>query len=209
MKLIVITPSEVLENEASHVTRMLEMGILNVHIRKPKLSTSEFRDYIQSIPEHFHDRLVIHSHHKLALAFNLKGIHITRLHKKRWFRLWLNRTLLKSRGKSFIQTGSFRKLASLYEEVPGYDYVFLSPIFDSLSGSFQGGFNEFSLTAALKKNPHKVIARGGISIDQIEKVRSIGFEGMALYSCLWKKKDPVGELAAILSKCKNLSIEIS
>ena len=209
MKLIVITPSEMLENETAQLIRMLEMGITNVHIRKPKLSTAEMRKYIVSIPEHFHDRLVIHSHHNLALAFNLKGIHITRLHKKRWFRLWLNRTILRSRGRTFIQTGSYRKIASLYEEAPNYDYVFLSPVFDSLSGSFQGGFNEFSLTAALKKNMHKVIARGGISIEQIEKVRSIGFDGMALYSCLWKKKEPVAALEAILNRCKELSIEIS
>ena len=32
--------------------------------------------YLQEIPVHFHNRIVIHSHHNLAWTFKLKGIHL-------------------------------------------------------------------------------------------------------------------------------------
>ena len=104
-------------------------------------------------------------------------------------------------------TTSFRKLASVYDEPAKYSYVFLSPIFDSLSNKYQSGFNEYSLTAALQKTKHKIIARGGMDQSRIEQVKKIGFFGIAFYSSLWKKPDPVSEFIYILDSYKTLGIK--
>ncbi|MCC7302219.1 MAG: thiamine phosphate synthase [Bacteroidia bacterium] len=206
LKLIVITSSDKKEDEAGHITRMLEMGLPTLHMRKPKLSTGELRALIREIPSHFHSRIIIHSHHNLVREFDLKGIHVTRLHKKRWLRLWLNEKLFRFKGKIPERSCSFRKLASLYEEKDPYTHVFLSPVFDSLSGSLQSGFNEFSLRAALAKTPYKVIARGGIELEKLEKVAELGFAGLAFYSAIWKKKNPAEAFEKILRRGKELEI---
>ena len=52
MKLIVITGSKTLPDEPSMVTKMFEDGLTTLHLRKPKLTTQEMRDYIEEIPEY-------------------------------------------------------------------------------------------------------------------------------------------------------------
>ena len=53
-------------------------------------STKELEGFIKEIPAHFHNHLVIHSHHKLALKYNLKGFHFTSTHLGQKFKLWWN-----------------------------------------------------------------------------------------------------------------------
>lgn len=207
LKLIVVSSSEKKDDETGHITRMLEMGLPTFHLRKPKLSTREMREFIREIPAHFHNRIVVHSHHNLAREFDLKGIHITRLHKKRWIRLRINEWMFNLKGKRPERTCSFRKLASLYEEKEPYNYVFLSPIFDTLSGSIQGGFNEFSLKAALEKTPYTVIARGGIEPERMLKVAEMGFGGLAFYSAVWRKKNATLAFENILKRGQEERIE--
>ncbi|HEY6162599.1 MAG TPA: thiamine phosphate synthase [Bacteroidia bacterium] len=209
MKIILISSSDKRENEPEMVTKLFELGVDTFHLRKPKFTTRELSAWIDAIPSHFHSRIVIHSHHKLAIKYNLKGIHLTRIHKKRKFRQWFIMQRIRMKGKQIVVSTSFRKLANLYEEENSFSYVFLSPIFDSLSGKFQSGFNEFSLKAAIEKTPHKVIARGGMDTGKIEKVAEIGFYGMAFYSTVWKSADPVGSMTSIFEKLKELGIKSS
>ena len=206
MKLILISSSGKSEDETKQLVQLFEMGIETFHLRKPKMTTKELRSYLEAVPEVFHDRIIIHSHHDLAVSYNLKGIHMTRIHKKRKFRQWFIMQRIRMRKKNIVVSTSFRKLGNLYEEENKYSYVFLSPIFDSLSGKFQSGFNEFSLKAAIEKTPHKVIARGGMDLSKIEKVREIGFYGMAFYSTIWKSKDPVEAGLKLFEKLKALGI---
>ena len=91
MKLIVVSPSGQNDAELPHLFKMLERGLQTYHISKPKFSTRELRDFISQIPEKYHNRLVIHSHHELVMKFNLKGIHLSGIHKKRKFSSWLRR----------------------------------------------------------------------------------------------------------------------
>jgi thiamine-phosphate pyrophosphorylase len=209
MKIIVISSSDKKENEPQLVTKLFELGVDTFHLRKPKFTTRELASWIEAIPAHFHNRIVIHSHHKLAIKYELKGIHLTRIHKKRKFRQWFIMQRIRMKGKQIVVSTSFRKLANLYEEESSYSYVFLSPIFDSLSGKFQSGFNEFSLKAAIEKTPHKVIARGGMDLSKIEKVAEIGFYGMAFYSTVWKSADPVESMVSIFEKLRELGIKSS
>ncbi|HXC04742.1 MAG TPA: thiamine phosphate synthase, partial [Bacteroidia bacterium] len=150
MKLIVLSPSAgdpVVETAL--VVKLFELGLETFHLRKPRFTTHEMIEYLNKIPPQFHNRIVIHSHHRLCLRYPLKGIHLTRTHLKRKFRLWLNLRLIRMKRSKITVSTSFRKLASLYEEENQYDYVFLSPIFDSISGKFQAGFNIHSLKAAI------------------------------------------------------------
>src|SRR6478735_786042 len=99
MRLIVITPSKDVPDEQTLVTKMFESGLKTLHLRKPKHSTAQMMDYIKEIPKHFHNRIVIHSHHKLALKFNLKGIHLSRTHLSKQWRYWFVRARLRLKFK--------------------------------------------------------------------------------------------------------------
>ena len=208
MKIIVISSSGESESEPAIVTQLFENGLEIFHLRKPKLSTKEMSKYIESIPRAFHNRIVIHSHHKLARKYSLMGIHMTRSHKKRTFRTWYTLKLLRMKHPGVVITTSFRSIANLYEEdnTYNYNYIFLSPVFDSLTHKFQSGFNANSLKLALEKTQYKVIARGGIDIHCLEKVKELGFEGIALYSTIWRSKDPVLQFINIHERCRELGI---
>lgn len=210
MKLIVISSSSTIENEAQIVTKLFEAGLETFHVRKHKLTTKKTKDFISQIPEHFHNRIIIHSHHNLARKFNLKGIHLTKSHKKNKFQTWLSLKILKLRNPNIIITTSYSNIGQLFEknEHYNYAYVFLSPIFDSFNSKFQGGFTSHSLKSAIEKTDLKIIARGGVDITTVEKANNIGFYGLAFYSSIWKKKDPIEEFNKIVEKFQELNIPI-
>jgi thiamine-phosphate pyrophosphorylase len=206
MKIIVISSSGTSDTEPAVVTQLFENGLDIFHLRKPKMSTKEMRSYIERIPKGFHNRIIIHSHHKLARRYKLMGVHLTKSHRKRKFRTWLSLKLVRMKNPGIIITSSFRTIANLFEEEDKYDYVFLSPIFDSLTSKFQSGFNSHSLRGALSKTSHKVIARGGVDINCLESVKELGFAGFALYSTIWKNKEPVKQFIRIKERCHELGL---
>jgi thiamine-phosphate pyrophosphorylase len=210
MKLIIISSSTTVENEVQLVTKLFEGGLETFHLRKHKFSTKNMKEFIAAIPEHFHNRIVIHSHHNLARKFNLKGIHLTKTHIKKKWRTWLILKMVRVKNPSIIITTSFSTIGQILSAEQDYDYsyVFLSPIFDNFNSKFQGGFTEHSLKSALQKASVKVVARGGIDFSIIDNARTIGFDGLAFYSSIWKKADPLAEFNKIIDRYQELAIPI-
>ncbi len=209
MKILVITPHGLREEEIKIVVQLFENGLETLHLRKPKFRTRELKEYIEQIPVQFHNRIVIHSHHLLARKYNLKGIHFTKTHLKKTFRNWWIYKILTLSRPDLIKTTSHTKLVSLYdEEKIDFDYIFLSPIFDSLTGKYQSGFYEEGIRATVKKVDKKIIARGGIDRSRLEKIKELGFHGMALYSYIWESKKPVEDFIQIVKRCNELSIAV-
>ncbi|MBL7884025.1 MAG: thiamine phosphate synthase [Bacteroidia bacterium] len=210
MKLIVISSSSAIENEIKIITQLFEAGLETFHLRKHRQSTKKIKAFLSEIPKQYHNRIVLHSHHKLARTFNLKGIHHTKTHRKKKFKTWFITRLIQMRHPSILITTSYGNIGSMLEQEKkyNYDYAFLSPIFDSLTNKYQSGYTEHSLKSAMQKSDKQIIARGGTSIDTLEKVNELGFAGVALYSCIWKKKDPVAEFNRIVERCQELKIKI-
>jgi thiamine-phosphate pyrophosphorylase len=209
MKIIVISPSKIKENEIKNVIQMFEAGLESYHIRKPKFNTKQLQEYIEKIPKQFHNRIVIHSHHNLARKYNLHGVHYTKKHLEKNLRNWWREKMLRISKSNFVKTTSHGKLASLYDiEEMKFDYVFLSPIFDNITGKYQSGFYEESIKAAIQKTGKNIIARGGVDITRIEKINELGFYGMALYSVVWDKENPVDEYLKIIRRCNELGIKV-
>jgi thiamine-phosphate pyrophosphorylase len=211
MKIIVISPSK-RDNKADEIKTVIglfENGLETYHLRKPKFSTKELSEYIKNIPEQFHNRIVIHSHHNIARKFNLKGVHYTKAHLKKNFKNWWREKTLGIAKSNLIKTASHTKLSSVYDNNDmKFDYEFLSPIFDSLTGKYQSGFYEEGIKAAIKKTGKNLVARGGVDITRIEKVQELGFRGMALYSCIWDNPTPVEEYIKIVKRFNELSIKV-
>ncbi|MBC7862745.1 MAG: thiamine phosphate synthase [Bacteroidia bacterium] len=211
MKVIVISSNRLDEKEADCINEMFENGLMSFHLRKPKLSTVELANYIKQIKPQFHKNIVIHSHHILAGKFNLGGIHFTKAHLRKTYKTWYRLKLLNFKRplKSMILSASHSKLATLYDQEPyEYNYLFLSPIFDSLTGKYQSGFYEEGLRAVNAKSGKKIIARGGIDASKVEKVKELGFYGMSLYSALWEKEKPLEEYLKVIRHCNEAGIEV-
>lgn len=209
MKVIVISPSKKRENEIKNVIQMFEAGLDSYHVRKPTFSTKQLQAYIEEIPKHFYNRIVIHSHHNLARKYNLQGVHYTKKHLVKNIRNWWREKMLRISTSKITKTTSYGKLASLYDlEDIKFDYVFLSPIFDTITGKYQSGFYEESIRAAIQKTGKKIIARGGIDITRIEKIHELGFYGLALYSIIWDKENPLEEYLKVIRRCNELNIKV-
>ena len=69
------------------------------------------------------------------------------------------------------------------------DYLFLSPIFDSISKQgYTHHFSEEELIEAREKGiiDRQVFALGGVEADKLPLLQSYGFGGAALLGSLWK-----------------------
>ena len=100
---------------------------------------------------------------------------------------------------------SFSNLSNLYEEGSKFNYVFLSPVFDSISKSgYQGAFNHHNLAIALAKTNQNVLALGGVQLENVEKIKALGFKGMVLSGIIWQSENKVEIFKEICNKCKTL-----
>ena len=70
-----------------------------------------------------------------------------------------------------------------------YDYLLLSPIFDSISKQgYRSGFSDEELRRASDEGiiDHKVIALGGVTPDRIGYLESLNFGGVAMMGAIYK-----------------------
>lgn len=193
MKVIILSNSEKFKSEIDIVIRMFNSGLEVFHLRKPKFSYNRMREYIEAIPIKYHDRIMIHSHWKLATKYNLKGVHLTKRLRRDKLKTWWWLRMLKLKRPNICISTSFHSLLSMIEDDRDYTYVFLSPIFDSISKKGYGAaFSHDNLRATILKSKHNVIALGGVQSDRIQMARELGFDGVALLGSIWKKDvDPV------------------
>ncbi|MCX6180618.1 MAG: thiamine phosphate synthase [Bacteroidetes bacterium] len=206
MQLVLISPQISVDSEIEKVIALFELGLEVFHIRKPNYSKDKLIRYIEKIPAQYHNRIMVHSHPGLALKFNLRGIHLTSATRKMRFKMWKIKFFVKRKKPDLKVSTSFHKLSDLDAFNPLYNYVFLSPVFDSISKKdYQSGFNEFSLKKALDRTKYNVFALGGVNVSNISKAKEFGFKGGALLGGIWTEKDPVETLIQSLNVCKELT----
>lgn len=178
MKLIVITSPQFIGGEASYITSMLQKGIDLVHLRKPESSPRDCAKLLDAIPEKLHQRIVIHYHHCLCEDYHLGGMHISPYH--------MSQTLPRYGGTISRSCHSIDEIAGFRSS---YDYLFLSPIFNSISKQgYHGAFSALQLQEAQQKGiiDNKVIALGGITANNLSIVKQLGFGGAALLGDVWQ-----------------------
>lgn len=209
MKLVVITQSQTSDNEIASIVQMFEAGLETLHVRKNRLSTKELDDYLKQIPAHFHNRIIIHSHHRLALKYDLKGFHFTSTHLKKKLHLWWNTKMIYLRKPHLIKSISYKRISDLYvEQKVKTDYCFLGTMFHNVSGELYSGFYPETVRAAIAKSGKKIIARGGVNEKSIQSAYELGFYGVALYGHLWKSTSPYTKYLDFIRYCKEKNIPI-
>ena len=209
MKIIVITPTRDLPDEPAIVTRMFEAGLKTLHLRKPRHSTKRMSEYISEIPKHFHNRIVVHSHHSLALRFNLKGIHLSRAHLSTNWRYWFVKTRLRMRFARCSKSRSYSRLQQAYnKEEQHFDYYLMGTVFNNMTGGLYSGFYEEGVVAANRNCGKNLIARGGTVSSSVGHAHKLGFAGIAFNSFIWESENAFERLIEILAEFRRLSIPV-
>jgi thiamine-phosphate pyrophosphorylase len=175
-KLIVISHSCPLENEAKILTDLFSRGLELLHLRKPNTNINYLKQVLKQIPNEFHNRIVVHQHYTLSNYFDLKGIHIKSKNNN------IAKTkLTKYQDKYNVISRSCHSISTLSKKI-NYEYVFLSPIFNSISKeNYNSQFSLEELKQAQESGiiDNKVIALGGITPNNVSIIRELGFGGVA------------------------------
>lgn len=209
MKLIVISSSKSVPDEVKLITTMFEAGLPCLHLRKPRLSTKEMQAFIEQLPSEFHNRIMLHSHHELALKFKLRGIHLSQIHLSKRLRYWWIRFRLKMHFGHVAKSRSYSRLQQVYQtEDRVYDYFFLRTIFDKMTGKLYGGYFEEGLRTANEKCNKNIVARGGTRLNSIAYAHKLGFKGIAYSSYIWKSEDPVQQVISLLDAFREQGLAI-
>ena len=176
MKCIIISPEQNVVDEIKTVHLLFEEGLKIFHLRKPTFSEAEMVDYIQLINISFRNRVMIHSYHHLADQFNLMGVHYN------------SKTEAKVKNENQIRSKSCHSMDELQLYHTNYDYLFLSPIFNSISkNNYKSSFHKDDLIN-INKSYSNIIALGGISKEFSESAKSLGFSGVATLGYIWNKE---------------------
>lgn len=200
MKLLVITSPEELEKEAEQITALFKEGLEVLHFRKPDWDLDRYERLLRKIPHEYYRKIVLHSHFKLIGKYNLKGIHLQSkflvdaedANVKEAFKLVSKRNLTVSASMHSLQTVRNNKWK--------FEYVFLSPVFDSISKTgYVSGFKSEELSEFIKTyiSPVKLVALGGIDETNIEQIKEHGFSGAALLGAIWESDDSAGKFRRI------------
>ena len=179
MKLIVITSPAFLADEGASINALFEAGLEILHLRKPHSSSEEVDNLLQSVSVSFRCRIVLHEHFGLVEKYGMKGIHLN-----------ARNPVAPEEYHGHISR-SCHSLQEVEEWKNVCDYVFLSPIYDSISKEGYGAhFTTEQLQDARSRGliDEKVVALGGISADNIPEVKSFGFGGVALLGDVWNRK---------------------
>lgn len=174
--IIAVTPPGIMPHEHRAIELLCRNGIGYVHVRKPDADEATMREYLSAFAPEVRARLSVHYHHRLALETGCGGIH-------------------ESKGNTVGHQGHFRKSKSCHsvrevmEHRKGFEYLFLSPVFDSISKEgYRAAFDPDGLQRFLRhpQTPlRNVVALGGICADNAPKAREMGFAGIALLGALW------------------------
>jgi len=186
MELVVFTNPKKTPSEIDSITAMFENGLQTLHVRKPKYGIDDMDDFLRLIPKQYQNRIVLHSHHKLGKVYNLKGIHMGRTHREKKYSSSFKFKLMRMLHSNWTVTRSCHRLISL-QECDNYDYVFLSPMYDSISKeNYSNKFSPKTVKNMIEENNIKVFALGGVDIDKFEELRSLNFTGVAMLGAIWQ-----------------------
>lgn len=190
-RLVLLTAPTALPDEPHLLTELLTRGLPHLHLRKPGWPAAQLEALIQAMPPQFHGRLVLHAYPHLVRQYRLGGLHLTasqRAAAPRRPALLPGQTL----------STSFHSLAEISGHRRRYDYVFLSPIFDSISKEgYASAFDLAGVRAFLQKLAAQagyrppVLALGGVDSQNINLVRQAGFAGAAVLGSVWGSAEPV------------------
>lgn len=187
MRPIVIT-QELISDQKSEINTIRELIFefgCRVHIRKKNCTVRQLDIFCRELSERTDSRyLTLHGHSELVERYNFGGLHD------------------KERGdlsQDFLYSTSCHSMLEADDVVS--DYLFLSPIFDSISKhGYSAAYDYDALRAwfATRKCGAKIVALGGIDRTNARLAYDMGFDGVALLGAIWNSTNAITNYNNIL-----------
>jgi thiamine-phosphate pyrophosphorylase len=202
MQLMLLTPEKDHAHEIQIVQQCLAFGLQCLHLRKPSYTREEYADYLQQIDTKYHNRIVLHRHFELLETFDIGGIHFNTAMR--------NDDVLAERFADYGKlSASFHTWEEIEENTMPYHYVFISPVFDSISKQgYKATVDPDGINTLREKlitqNKHcpQIVGLGGVSAENIKALSVNGFDGAAVLGSIWEAADPAVAFAKLARAMK-------
>lgn len=178
MKLILMTTPYFFVEEHQILNALFDEGLDILHLRKPNTESVYSERLLTLIPECYRKRIVVHDFFYLKNEYKLKGIHLNHRNPE-----------LPPKYKGHISCSCHTP-----EEVMLHkkkcDYVFLSPIFDSISKEdYSSTFTKADLQVLARQKviDRKVMALGGVDLENMATIKALGFGGAVILGDIWNR----------------------
>ena len=184
--MIVITNPIAVANETNTIHALFECGLELLHVRKPNYSVGELRLFLSKVNPEFRSRLVLHQQHQVANEFGIHRIHFTESARAA---LDLGS---KNNNYGFTKSASVHTIADFNQLDGCFEYAFLSPIYQCISKpDYKSDLDVVKAIAQRTNFKTKLVALGGISIENIEKTYQLEFDDVALLGTIWTSNKPI------------------
>jgi len=195
MKLLVIAHPKILKNETLLVNQLFDAGLPVFHLRKPTADEAAHRKFMDGILPQYHNRVALHHFHTLANDYNIKRLHHTESFRKC--------STVGDFSQRYIFSTSIHQIAEI-DHISQYHYSFFGPVFNSLSKPGYQGITHPGFNIKQPKTT-KLIALGGIRPDNIEEVKAMNFDGVALLGTIWNEPaQAIINFKKIQAKCQQI-----
>lgn len=203
MRPVIITKEGLgdIRQEAQVIAELINTYSCRVHVRKKNCPFSEIDklccELVGLTAPSF---ITLHEHPDLVSKYSLGGYH------DKISRVLEHRDVLAANTLVSVSCHSFAEVD--YTRNEGLSYVFLSPIFDSISKQgYKAAFERSELRSYLLSHSGsatQVLALGGVDATNIKEVYKLGFVGGALLGTIWQAEGcEVKQYGEILKQIEN------
>lgn len=177
MKLVIQTRPSFFVEEDKILNALFDEGLDLLHIHKAETEPIYYERLLSLLPNNCYDKIVVHENYYLKQEFDLRGIHID------------NPDAEVPEGYKRHVTRSTYRIDDLKEMKKKCDYVMLHSLFDSLHDNVKASLPINDLEIAHKKGliDKHVYALGGMSYENIEVAKDLGFGGICICGDLWNR----------------------
>lgn len=189
---VLLSSENKIQNEGAICNELFHCGLPLLHLRKPEVEKEYFLNLLKYIDPKFHSKISLHQHHDLAETFKIGALHYTEKHRTSLGNS-LNEELQTKKAKGLKLSTSIHSLENYFHI--GFDYQFLSPLFDSISKT-----NYLGKQIKLEKNYKNIIGLGGINSSNIFKAKEWSYSGIAVLGAVWNSKNPLLAFSDVMEK---------
>ncbi len=209
MKLTVCSVHKTIPDEQQLVQQLLHHGLATFHLRKPSYSKEELRDWLKQLNDFERQKVVIHSHWSLSEEFALKGLHFGATMLKQMtseeFKDWMTR----AKEKQLSVSSSVHHQDEIDRLPMGVDYVWLSPVFESISKQeytpiYSSAQFDSWVKELQEQKQTEVYALGGIEARHIQELSHRGFDGAAVLGSVWNNVKGLQDKELVIQRIKQL-----
>lgn len=178
MKLILMTTPYFFVEEHQIINALFDEGLEILHLRKPGTEPVYSERLLTLISESYRKKIVVHDHFYLKNEYGLRGIHLNHRNPE-----------LPPKYKGHISC-SCHTADEVLTHKRSCDYVFLSPIFNNANTESESSHMSQTMLRDLAQRKvidRKVMAFGGINLDNIQRVKDLGFGGAVVLGDIWNR----------------------